>query len=286
MVGFFQGFDQDFNANAVQRSWANGRVPMMTWETRPASTGNDQKYVAGYTNADITGGAFDAYLTKYADALKANGQPVVIRLDHEMNGSLVQLVGRHRAAERPGLVRRDVEARARRLPARGRERLRHLELVPDPHRRPGQPGLPDRRLHAGVLPGCRLRRLGRHERLLPQGRGSADLRHHLRPHARADPADRAGQADPAQRDRRDRDGSAASNGQKSQWIDSLFDALADPANADVIGFAYFSETATTIVDGVRTTNDWRLNSRADSLATFVAGIARTDTDYDLQEVKK
>jgi hypothetical protein len=87
MVGYFQGFDQDFNAGAVQRSWTNGRVPMLTWESRPLQTGNDQKYVAGYTNADVAGGAFDAYLTKYAQAIRDNGQPVVIRLDHEMNGS-------------------------------------------------------------------------------------------------------------------------------------------------------------------------------------------------------
>jgi beta-mannanase len=81
-------------------------------------------------------------------------------------------------------------------------------------------------------------------------------------------------------------GTSVTNGQKAKWITSLFDGLAEPANDDVIGFSYFSETATTVVDGVRTTNDWRLNSRADSLQAFVAGISRTDTDYDLQEVKQ
>ncbi len=75
-----------------------------------------------------------------------------------------------------------------------------------------------------------------------------------------------------------------SNGQKSQWFASLFDALADPANSDIIGFAYFSEVATTIVDGSRTTNDWRLDSRKDSLQAFTDGLSRTDIDYDLQEV--
>ncbi|QKS21321.1 hypothetical protein HUN58_16525 [Curtobacterium sp. Csp1] len=81
-------------------------------------------------------------------------------------------------------------------------------------------------------------------------------------------------------------GGTVTDSQKSQWITSLFDALADPANRDIIGFAYFSQVATTIVDGTRTTNDWRLDSRADSLATFVKGIARNDIDYDLQEVSK
>jgi len=79
-------------------------------------------------------------------------------------------------------------------------------------------------------------------------------------------------------------GTSVANPQKTQWINSLFDALADPANKDIVGFAYFSETATTIIDGKRTTNDWRLNSRADSLKAFAEGIKRNDIDYDLQEV--
>ena len=63
---------------------------------------------------------------------------------------------------------------------------------------------------------------------------------------------------------------------------ALFTALADPANDDIIGFSYFDLVATTVVDGVRSTNDWRLTSRSDSLAAFTEGITRRDIGYDLE----
>ncbi|PYY38727.1 glycoside hydrolase family 26 protein [Curtobacterium sp. MCBD17_030] len=286
MVGYFQGFDQDFNAGAVQRSWTNGRVPLLTWETRPATTGNDQKYVPGYANADITGGAFDDYLTKYADALKANGQPVVIRLDHEMNGSWYNWSDGTAQQNAPGSFVamwkhvHDVFERAgandyviwnwapTRIDALGNPKYQTVDYMQAYY--PGDDyvdwvGMSGYYRKAAESPTFattfgatldQIRQIAPDKRILLSEIGATET------------------------------GSAVSNGQKSQWIDSLFDALADPANSDVIGFAYFSETATTIVDGARTTNDWRLNSRADSLAAFVAGIARTDIDYDLQEVKK
>lgn len=286
MVGFFQGFDQDFNANAVQRAWTNGRVPLMTWETRPAKTGNDQKYVAGYTNSDITGGAFDAYLTKYAEDLVANGQPLVIRLDHEMNGSWYNWSDGAAQQNDPGSFVamwqhvHDVFDQAgasdyviwdwapTRIDALGNPKYQTVDYMRAYY--PGDDyvdwvGMSGYYRKAEEAPTFdttfgrtleQIRQIAPDKRILLSEIGATET------------------------------GGAVTDGQKAQWITSLFDALADPANADVIGFAYFSETATTIVDGVRTTNDWRLNSRADSMAAFVAGIGRTDTDYDLQEVKQ
>ncbi|GAA1493524.1 glycoside hydrolase family 26 protein [Curtobacterium herbarum] len=286
MVGYFQGFDQDFNVGAVQRSWNNGRIPMLTWETRPATTGNDQPFVAGYSNADITGGAFDDYLTKYADALKANGQPVVIRLDHEMNGSWYNWSDGTDQKNAPGSYVamwkhvHDVFQREgandyviwnwspTRIDALGNAKYQTVDYMRAYY--PGADyvdwvGMSGYYRKAEETPTFATT----FGRTLEQIRQVAPGKHILLSEIGATET-----------------GAAVSNGQKSQWIDSLFDALADPANSDVIGFAYFSETATTVVDGARTTNDWRLNSRADSLAAFAAGIARTDTDYDLQEVKK
>ncbi|MCJ1715464.1 glycosyl hydrolase [Curtobacterium sp. VKM Ac-2922] len=284
MVGFFQGFDQDFNANAVQRAWANGRLPLMTWESVPAKTGNDQKFVAGYTNQDIISGKFDAYLTKYADALKANGQPMVIRLDHEMNGSWYNWSeGKDQQNAQGSYVAmwqhvHDVFAKQgandyviwnwapSRIDKLGNAKYQTLDYLKEYY--PGDDdvdwvGMSGYYRDADEDPTfqntfgatvAQLRQVAPGKKILLSEIGATES------------------------------GTSVSGGQKAKWITSLFDALAQPANDDVIGFSYFSETATTVVDGVRSTNDWRLNSRSDSLQAFVDGIKRTDTDYDLQEV--
>ncbi|MBM7801391.1 beta-mannanase [Curtobacterium luteum] len=286
MVGFFQGFDQDFNASAVQRSWANGRLPLMTWETAPAKTGNDAKYVPGYTNEDIVTGKFDAYLTKYAKALAANKQPMVIRLDHEMNGSWYNWsegTAQQNAAGSYVAMWQHVHDV---FQANGANQYVIWNWAPSRIDKLGNPkymqldylreyypqseyvdwvGMSGYYRTASEDPTfdttfgktlAQLREIAPDKKILLSEVGATET------------------------------GTSVTNGQKAKWITSLFDGLADPANDDVIGFSYFSETATTIVDGTRTTNDWRLNSRADSLQAFVDGIARTDTDYDLQEVKQ
>ncbi len=52
----------------------------------------------------------------------------------------------------------------------------------------------------------------------------------------------------------------------------FFSALTEPQYADVIGFAWFHYSVTTIVSGERVTNDWRVTSRDDSLQAFVTGL--------------
>jgi beta-mannanase len=286
MVGFFQGFDQDFNASAVQRAWANGRVPLMTWESAPSKTSNDQKYVEGYTNQDIISGRFDAYLTKYADALKANGQPMVIRLDHEMNGSWYNWSDGAAQQNASGSYVamwqhvHDVFAKAgandyviwnwapSRIDKLGNAKYQTLDYMKAYYPGPsyvdwvGMSGYyrtatedPTFANTFGATLG-QLRTIAPGKKILLSEIGATES------------------------------GTTVTGGQKSKWMTSLFDALAQPANDDVIGFSYFSETATTVVDGVRSTNDWRLNSRADSLQAFVDGISRNDIDYDLQEVKQ
>lgn len=286
MVGFFQGFDQDFNANAVQRSWANGRLPMMTWESVPAKTGNDQPYVPGYTNEDIISGKFDAYLTQYAQALKANGMPLVIRFDHEMNGQWYNWSESSKQQNAAGSytamwkhvwqVFQDNGANQyaiwdwspSRIDKLGNTKYQTLEYLQNYY--PGAEyvdwvGMSGYYRDASEQPTfentfgatlAQIRQVAPDKNIVLNEIGATET------------------------------GGSVSDSQKSRWITSLFDALADPANDDVIGFAYFSETATTIVDGTRTTNDWRLDSRSDSLQAFADGIKRTDIDYDLQEVKQ
>lgn len=86
LVGYFSGWDETFRANAVTRAWAQGRMPMMTWESRPINAGNDSNVAPEYSLPKIIGGDFDAYLHQYAKDIVATGLPLAIRLDHEMNG--------------------------------------------------------------------------------------------------------------------------------------------------------------------------------------------------------
>ena len=70
-----------------------------------STTGNDQKYVARlHANQDIIAGNFDAYLTKYADALMANGPAAGHPSRPRDERHLVQLgrEGATRSTERAG----------------------------------------------------------------------------------------------------------------------------------------------------------------------------------------
>ena len=284
MVGFFQGFDQDFNSNAVQRSWANGRLPMMTWESVPAKTGNDQPYVEGYTNEDILSGKFDAYLTKYAQALKANGQPLVIRFDHEMNGQWYNWSESTKQQNAAGSYKAMWKHVWQVFQDNGANQYAIWDWSPSRIDKLGNPKYQTLDYMQNYYPGSEyvdwvgMSGYYRDATEAPTfentfGATLAQIRE-VAP-GKGIVLNEIGATET---------GGSVSNSQKSQWINSLFDALADPANADIIGFAYFSETATTIVDGTRTTNDWRLDSRSDSLQAFSDGIKRTDIDYDLQEV--
>lgn len=286
MVGFFQGFDQDFNQSAVQRSWANGRLPMMTWESVPAKTGNDEPYVPGYTNEDIISGKFDAYLTKYAKDLAANGMPLVIRLDHEMNGQWYNWSESTKQQNAPGSYVAMWKHVWQVFQDNGANQYAIWDWSPSRIDKLGNPKYQTVDYMRNYYPGSEyvdwvgMSGYYRDATEAPTfentfGATLAQIRE-IAP-GKGIVLNEIGATET---------GGSVSDSQKSRWITSLFDALADPANDDIIGFAYFSETATTIVDGARTTNDWRLNSRADSLETFREGIARTDIDYDLQEVEQ
>jgi len=286
MVGYFQGFDQDFNQTAVQRSWANGRLPMMTWETVPAKTGNDEAYVAGYTNQDIVSGKFDDYLTRYAQALKANGMPLVIRLDHEMNGSWYNWSEGAKQQNAKGSYTAMWQHVWNVFQANGANDYVIWNWSPSRIDKLGNPDYQTLAYMQQYYPGAQyvdwVGMSGYYRTPTEQPTFQNTFGATLAQIRKVAPGKNIVLNEIGATET----GGTVSDSQKSQWLDSLFDALADPANRDVIGFAYFSQVATTIVDGTRTTNDWRIDSRADSLATFAKGIARTDIDYDLQEVSK
>jgi len=80
---YFSGFDSGFSAAQVNAAWHARQIPMLTWESRPL---NGDGSTADYSLASIAAGAHDTYLRKYAADIKANGLPLIIRFDQEMNG--------------------------------------------------------------------------------------------------------------------------------------------------------------------------------------------------------
>jgi mannan endo-1,4-beta-mannosidase len=82
--GYFEGFDTDFNADEVNAAWTAGEIPFLTWESRSLNASDG---TVDFSLANIAAGGWDTYLRNYADAIKTNGLPLIIRFDQEMNGN-------------------------------------------------------------------------------------------------------------------------------------------------------------------------------------------------------
>ncbi|WP_249408955.1 glycoside hydrolase family 26 protein [Frigoribacterium sp. CFBP 8751] len=299
MVGYFQGFDQEFRADAVRSSWSRGKLPVLTWESQPIKAGNNEPEQPDYSLTKIIDGSFDSYLTTYADDIVANGMPLALRFDHEMNGTWYPWSTDYGNSK--GAVNGNGPD----------DYVKAWQHVHDLFERQGANDLvawiwaPTRidRLATGKTGGSDHTTQAFLESLYP-GADYVDIvgmSGYYRPPyddkskptfdstfgatlkqlraiapgknillAEIGASETGGSSDPT------------ATSEKAQWFNSLFEALADPANDDIIGFSYFDLVATTVVDGVRSTNDWRLTSRSDSLAAFTAGITRRDVGYDLQ----
>jgi len=273
LAGYFQGWDTPFRADAVTRSWTKGVLPMVTWESRPMNAPNSEPIEPDYSLPRIIDGAFDDYLRQYARDVAALGLPVAIRLNHEMNGSWypwselgvngAQVNGNNRG----DFVRmwRHVHAI---FEAEGANE--HAIWV-------WSPNIVNR------LP--KLNQPLEYTKSLYPGDAYVDwvgLSGYYRPPYDADQTPTFSWSYDASLDQlraiTDKPillaeiGASESGGNKAAWVTDLFDALARPENADVIGIAWFHHTVTTISEGQRITNDWRITSRGDSQQAFVDGI--------------
>jgi len=273
VAGYFQGWDTAFRPDAVVRSWRKGMLPMITWESRPLAAANDQVDEPEYSLPRIIEGAHDDYLREYARAVAELDLPVAIRLNHEMNSGWYPWSEQTSNAapvngNRPGdfvrmwhHVHAIFEAEGananviwvwspnivNRLPATNRTLEYTRSLYPGDeyvdwvglsgYFRP--PYDPDQTATFSYT----------FDRSLDQLRAITG-----KPIMLAEI------------------GASETGGRKAAWITDLFDALAEPHNADVIGLAWFHHAVTTYVEGERTTNDWRITSRPDALAAFREGI--------------
>jgi beta-mannanase len=74
---------KDFDREGAESVTARGAVPLVTWEPWNPRNGLDQP---DYRLRRIATGAFDDYITRWANGAKAWGGRVLLRFGHEMNG--------------------------------------------------------------------------------------------------------------------------------------------------------------------------------------------------------
>jgi hypothetical protein len=85
LIQFFVKWTEDFRPDAVAMCYQQGALPVLSWEPWAGLKAGESQPT--YSLARIAGGAFDAYITKFATAVKDERWPVVIRFAHEMNGN-------------------------------------------------------------------------------------------------------------------------------------------------------------------------------------------------------
>lgn len=273
VAGYFQGWDGDFRPEGVERAWRHGQLPMMTWESRPFAAGNDVVNEPDYTSAVILSGRYDDYLRRYARDVVALGLPLAIRLNHEMNGTWYPWSDGVNTNEQGDYVRvwrhvHDIFA------AEGANDLVIWVWAPN-----------------------RIDNLYRERATVEFMRSQypgdayvdwAGMSGYWRPpFGSGDEPTFGFTFDPTLdhlRQVADKPiflaeiGASEVGNAKPRWVDHLFRGLARPENSDIVGFAWFNLAVTTISGGDRLTNDWRVDSRGDTLREFRDGLARTRWD--------
>lgn len=75
LIGQYVGWNTSFDARAATRAWSYGALYYMAWEPYGTSV------------AAIAAGDSNAYITKFATAVRALNVPIAISFGHEMNGN-------------------------------------------------------------------------------------------------------------------------------------------------------------------------------------------------------
>ncbi|MCL3860304.1 glycoside hydrolase family 26 protein [Actinotalea sp. K2] len=273
LAGYFSGWDRDFRPDAVERSWQRGMLPMLTWESRPSHAANNQREEEDYSSPLILDGAFDTYIRDYARGIADLGLPLGLRLNHEMNGdwypwSEMNKFGEPINGNRPGDYAKVWRHVHDIFEQEGANEYVIWVWAPNIVN-----NLPDN-----------LKQYSYTESLYP-GEEYVDwvgLSAYYRPPYRENQTPTFSWTFDASLDqlRRLTDkpimlaeiGASEVGGNKPAWVRSFFEALTRPENDDIVGFTWFSLTVTSIVSGQVTTNDWRIDSRANSLAAFREGL--------------
>ena len=289
VVGYFGGWDEAFRANAVTRSWQRGTLPILTWESRPIDAKNNQVDEPDYTLPAIIGdpeagvaGKYDDYLHQYARDIVATGLPLGIRLNHEMNGTWYPWSETTGSGE----------------PINGNRVGDYAKMWQHVHDIFEAEGAND--LVVWIWAPNIINNLSASHKSVEfmEGYYPGDeyvdwvgLSGYLRPPYKAENNFTFDYTFGASIDqlRQITDkpiflaeiGASEVGGQKVQWVTSLFEGLARPENADILGFSWFNLAVTTYTEGELATNDWRIESRPESLAAFTAGLERPGSRFVL-----
>lgn len=275
LVGYFSGWDKPFRADAVTRSWQRGMLPMLTWESHSSTAANDQVDAPEFSLPAILGdpaagvpGRYDDYLRQYARDINTLGLPLAIRLDHEMNGAWYPW-GEAVNGNRPGDYAKVWQ---------------HVHDIFE------QEGANDQVIWTWA-PNI--------VNNLPDADQGVDTMKGLYPgDAYVDWVGLSGYYRPPYKTENnttfeytfDRSldqlrevankpiilaevGASEIGDKKPEWVRSFFSAFARPENADIVGFGWFNLAVTTSSAGDMITNDWRIDSRRNSLDEFIAGIS-------------
>ena len=289
LVGYFGGFDEPFRANAVTRAWDRNTLPMLTWESRPIGSPNSQVEEPDYQLPDMIGdaangvpGTYDDYLHQYAKDIVATGLPLGIRFNHEMNGVWYPWS----------------ETTGQGDSINGNNKGDYVKMWQHVHDIFEQEGANDLVVWTWApniinnLPAANksvdfLKAMYPGDEYVDWMGVSGYLRPAYKPDNNFTFDYTFGATLDQLREISDKPiilaeiGASEVGGKKPQWITSVFDALAQPENADIIGLSWFNLSVTSYVEGELMTNDWRLESRPESLAAFKAGIARPEVDFSL-----
>ena len=290
VVGYFGGWDQTYRGDVVTNSWKRNSLPILTWESRPINAPNAVVTEPDYELPKIIGGNFDAYLHQYAKDIVATGLPLGIRLDHEMNGNWYPW------SEDTGKIDPATGKPTKLNNNNAGDYAKMWQHVHDIFEQEGANGLvvwiwapniinnlPTAHKTSayldGLYPGAQyVDVVGLSGYLRPAykpdnnfsfdytfGSSLAELR-------RVAPAKPILLAEV---------GASETGGHKAAWLTSFFAGVNDPANSDIIGFVWFNLAVTTYTEGELGTNDWRIDSRPDTLAAFVAGLNAPGTRFHL-----
>lgn len=282
VVGYFGGWDEDFRPHAVTRAWERDTLPILTWESRPISSPNNVTEEPEYSLPLIVDGQFDDYLRQYAQDIVELGLPLGIRLNHEMNGtwypwSEFTSSGGSLNGNNPGDYVRVWQRVHDIFTEEGANE--YVFWIWAPNIINNLPSAHQSQEHlASLYPGDDyVDWVGLSGYLRPPYRDDQDFSFDYT-FGRSLEQLRALTGKPIFLAEI---GASETGGHKPGWVTSFFEGLAAEENDDILGFAWFNLAITTYVQGQRATNDWRIDSRRDSLDAFREGLLRPDLDYDL-----
>lgn len=89
MAEYFLTWQQDFDPATVMDAYSHAELPLLSWEPWAGGSSDLAKATGQpqYALSTIIDGTHDAYITKFAEAVRDSKWPIAMRFMHEMNGN-------------------------------------------------------------------------------------------------------------------------------------------------------------------------------------------------------